>query len=376
MKIAEYTIEDLVCDESFQNYCTGRNETDVLLWEQHLQQFPELKQRVEEASQIVSILSARQGNLQQQISELKDGIKRFDLLRSNLIESPADIESLSLETPSIESKVFSTSKRWKIASAIAVAAAACTIAFYIGIVGVGSGTLQKNVHTNTEIQIAGNARKTALLPDGSVITLRENSKVQLSDDFNQQTRELTLDGEAFFDIKHDASKPFIVHTASMDVKVMGTVFNVSAYAGSDNTETSLFRGKVEVTVNRAPYKKFILTPNQKISVANHPETSTAGEVKNSVSAISPLVQDPTSKKASEISWLRNRLEIENEPLEAIASKLSTWYGIHIGFSDETVKKYSYSGTFESENIIKVLEALQLSYPFSYTASGDSIIIGK
>ncbi|WP_425549818.1 FecR domain-containing protein [Chitinophaga oryziterrae] len=68
--------------------------------------------------------------------------------------------------------------------------------------------------------------------------------------------------------------------------------------------------------------------------------------------------------------------MDNEPLEEIAKKLEKWYGIPVIFSDEAIKSYRYSGTFESESIIKALEALQLSYPFNFKVNNNVIVISK
>src|SRR5690606_40088 len=72
-------------------------------------------------------------------------------------------------------------------------------------------------------------RKSFQLPDGSKVMLNSASTIQVSKNFNETTRELTLSGEAFFDVASNPEKPFIIHTASMDVKVLGTIFNVKAY---------------------------------------------------------------------------------------------------------------------------------------------------
>ncbi|WP_315814782.1 DUF4974 domain-containing protein [Paraflavitalea speifideaquila] len=92
--------------------------------------------------------------------------------------------------------------------------------------------------------------------------------------------------------------------------------------------------------------------------------------------IVPMTVDPSNHKAKEIAWIRNRLKIEDEPLVAIAAKLQQWYGIGIAFADDTVKTYRYSGTFESETVVKALEALQLSYPFNFQVEKEKIIISK
>jgi ferric-dicitrate binding protein FerR (iron transport regulator) len=175
-------------------------------------------------------------------------------------------------------------------------------------------------------------------------------------------------------VAHQQNRPFIVHTEEVNIEVLGTVFNVSAYPGNDSTETALFRGKVAVTRNGHPEDKVILSPSQKI-VFTHKENKTEGD-KNKPFQVLSMLPDPVNHKAKEIAWVRNRLKIEDEPLQVIAARLQQWYGIPIGFASEEVKAYRYSGTFESESVLKALEALQLSYPFNFDIRKDSIVISK
>jgi ferric-dicitrate binding protein FerR (iron transport regulator) len=331
MDICNASIEELVCDESFLHYCLGTDQVAGAHWEHQLLQHPDKKELVSEARRIVNILSANQGNRQDQSKLLQDGLRQAAQLQQLLIA----------QTPK-------RSKRGFLYAAVSIAAA--------GLIFFGVRQLMIKpapVVTNTTAYVT--TKKTYILPDGSVITLRENGQLA----FSTNNREVTLEGEAFFDIKHNGSPiPFIVHTQTADITVLGTTFNVSAYPGKE-TSTTLFRGKIAVNPKAQPEKKIILVPDQQLIL---PQTPVAQY------KITPLV----NKKA----WVRNRLEIDNEPLEEIAKKLEKWYGIPVIFSDESVKSYRYSGTFESENVLKALEALQLSYPFNFKVNNNVIIISK
>jgi ferric-dicitrate binding protein FerR (iron transport regulator) len=119
----------------------------------------------------------------------------------------------------------------------------------------------------------------------------------------------------------------------------------------------------------------ILTPSQKTVVFNRTgkvDRPTTDSVLKKIS----LTVDPVDHKAKEIAWVRSRIKIEDEPLEQIAARLQAWYGIPIIFTDNETKGYRYSGTFESETVVKALEALQLSYPFNFRVEKDTIVIGK
>src|SRR6266404_8039455 len=107
------------------------------------------------------------------------------------------------------------------------------------------------------------------LPDGSVVWLNASSNLTYDKNFGKTFREVNLTGEAFFNVTKDPSHPFIIHTKVIDVKVLGTEFNVKGYPNDAYTETSLIRGSVEVTVKNRADEKHYLKPNEKISVANN-----------------------------------------------------------------------------------------------------------
>ncbi|MEZ2445077.1 FecR family protein [Chitinophaga sp. RCC_12] len=361
MNFQDFEAADFACDESFQRYCLEENDSDILFWESWITRHPEKKAAVLEARYMIEVLSARQGNRLEQLKHLKDGISQYDLLHSALEEPSRQ------NTPAPARKTGSLFKYAAALGGILLLAGAIYLFSRNNTV-----TDISSPKTSMVVINAGNdPRKTVVLPDGSSIILRKNSTVELAAGFNEVNRKLTLTGEAFFDVTQHAQYPFIVHTAAFDIKVLGTVFNVSAYAGSHQSETALFKGKVEVTLANKPEEKIILQPNQKLTMNVTGLPAPVNPFK-----VMPLDADPVNHKAREIAWVRNRLEIENEPLEVIAGKLEKWYGIRVTFADEEVKHYRYSGTFESETILKALDALQLSYPFSFKMVNGQIIISK
>ncbi|HEX3165752.1 MAG TPA: FecR family protein, partial [Chitinophagaceae bacterium] len=164
----------------------------------------------------------------------------------------------------------------------------------------------------------GNRTK-IVLPDGSQVWLNAGSTLDYNNSvFNKDLREVTLNGEAYFDVTKNADKPFIIHTKKMDVKVIGTVFNVRSYNYEKTAEASLIRGSIEVTLKDRKDQKIILKPNEKISIATQePETalSKPGKtpaVKNTRSIPQILVKElKTSTRYDniipEIAWTQNKL---------------------------------------------------------------------
>src|SRR6187401_2548064 len=122
--------------------------------------------------------------------------------------------------------------------------------------------------TLSSIVTKNGSRTKIVLPDGSQVWLNAGSNLDYNNsEFNKDLREVTLSGEAYFDVTKNAAKPFIIHTKKMDVKVIGTAFNVRSYSNEKTAEASLIRGSIEVSLKDRKDQKFILKPNEKISIA-------------------------------------------------------------------------------------------------------------
>src|SRR2546423_14261851 len=102
------------------------------------------------------------------------------------------------------------------------------------------------------------SRSKLVLPDGSTVWLNAGSKLTYNKDFGNNIREVSLVGEAFFDVMHIPDVPFVIETPTAVVKVLGTSFNVKAYPNETTTETSVIRGRVEISPRQRPGEKFVL----------------------------------------------------------------------------------------------------------------------
>lgn len=361
----DFSAEDLICDESFQRYCSGVSLSDQEYWEEWISKNSHKSAEVREAERMIGILSAKQGNRLVQLKQLSAGIRQFECLKDDMV-AITRIE----KAPVKKRGVFVYKYIGGIAATI-----------FIGLMAYAAYTFNNGKNANfpsadntAKYLASGNLdRKTIFLEDGSVVTLRKNSTLKFNDDFNTSQREVWLKGEAFFDIKHDEKHPFTVHTDNDDIIVLGTAFNVSAYPDSKTYETSLIRGSVKIISHNYPHKAIILKPNQKL--ISQPALQKALDA-NLLNERRVVVMSAEPNDKQEIKWVRSRLNIENESLSQIAGKLQGWYGINIVFEDERVKTYRYSGVFENENLIKSLEALQLSYPFDFRVEEDKIIISS
>ena len=221
------------------------------------------------------------------------------------------------------------------------------------------------------------------LPDGTIVWLNANSQLNYkASEFASENREVTLVGEAFFDVVKNKKLPFVIHTGTINITVKGTAFNVKAYPGQPTIETALIRGVIEITTTLAPDRKIILRPNEKIVIPVEQETSIPGKINPADSLLAqPLyavlkLNGKNPERIAETSWLNNKLEFNNETFEELVPRLESWFNVRIHLQDETLTKKRFSGLIERETIQQTLQALTRSFAFRYTITNDEVFINK
>ncbi|HVU58689.1 MAG TPA: FecR domain-containing protein [Puia sp.] len=219
------------------------------------------------------------------------------------------------------------------------------------------------------------------LPDGTQVWLNSGSNISYDNDFGVTTRQVRLTGEAFFDVVKDNARPFVIHTATVDVKVLGTAFNVRSYPEEKVTETSLIRGAVEVTLKANADKKIFLKPNEKLIVSNDSTLVQNDSIqipdvkkKPAVMTLTQVHHLNKDTEASEVLWTKNKLVFDGETLGEVALKLERWYGVKVIIQGDELKNIEYSGVFDDDNLTEVLYALQLSGNFKYVIRRNEVII--
>jgi ferric-dicitrate binding protein FerR (iron transport regulator) len=241
--------------------------------------------------------------------------------------------------------------------------------------GGAGGTMPTN-----EITTRKGSKSKVLLPDGTTVWLNAGSRLTYADTYGKKDRTVTLSGEAYFDVKHNPSLPFELHTTHLHITVLGTVFNVKAYPDESTTETSLLKGRIEVEVKDRPGDKIILTPNQKLLVENNEAGTTANATTKNDAAPEPLIvlsrlkTSPLVGVIAETAWLDNQLVFNNEPFEELALKMERWYNVSISIEDSSLLGKRLTGNFENENIDEALTALSIAQGFTYQRQGNNIRI--
>lgn len=235
-----------------------------------------------------------------------------------------------------------------------------------------------------EIIINPGSRTKILLPDGSQVWVNSGSHLTYEGNFKGNTREVQLDGEAYFDVVKDASRPFIVHTSGIDIKVLGTAFNVKAYKTEPTIEATLIHGSIEVINKSQPGSATImLKPHEKLVYNKY----LIKDIKNQKADIKPVADSfsiiikPLRKNIAdndivEIAWVYNKLIFEDERFADLVVKMERWYNLKISIEYEKLKNYRISGSFVNETAEEALKALQFLVPFSYSIKNNEVKIIK
>lgn len=200
----------------------------------------------------------------------------------------------------------------------------------------------------SEIYAPMGTRTQFSLPDGSTGYLNAGSSIRFTSVFKGKSREVSLNGEAYFDVVSNPQKPFVVSGKNIRVVAYGTSFNVDAYPENLFNKVALVKGKVEVFEGKDENLKSMgmLSPGE-MCVFNN-ENLTGQFVRVDVSKIS--------------SWKDGKLIFINEPLGEVVKKLNRRYSVNIVLKDEKLKNYSYLATFEDETLDQALHLLKLSAP--------------
>ncbi len=206
------------------------------------------------------------------------------------------------------------------------------------------------------VHVPAGQRARLTLADGTGVWLNSRSTLTFPDRFPDGSRQVKLDGEGYFTVSHDAHRPFTVKTATYDIRVLGTEFNVKAYGAGEWFETALLKGSVEIV---APGKAetLRLQPHEKAALCQ-------GRLEKA-----PIPDYNYFK------WKDGLFCFENETVETLIEKMQLYYDIRIEVRRPALLPYRYSGKFRiKDGIEHVLKVLQLKHKFTYTKDEEQNLI--
>lgn len=233
-----------------------------------------------------------------------------------------------------------------------------------------------------EVSTIGGVKKQVQLPDGTVIILNRETKLRYNREFARKSREVYLEGEAYFDVTKNADMPLLVHAGKADVMVTGTVFNVKAYPGDAVMEAALISGAIAMLPHATPDRKIVLRPGEKFTMGNEKmmavsqvklyQAVTGGELME----VTKIKQLPKDTLVAENAWIADKMVFDAEPFSQVARRMERWYGVTITISDTSLAAMPLSGNFEKESLSQALDALKGITPFNYTVENNHVIISR
>jgi Fe2+-dicitrate sensor, membrane component len=198
-----------------------------------------------------------------------------------------------------------------------------------------------------------------VLPDGTKVSLNAESELSYPVILAKDKREVSLVGEAYFDVTRDEKRPFIVQTKNQKVSVLGTKFAINAYESTAKTKTTLISGKVHVQPQKPDIGGLLLQPDQQSILSG------------------TILKKYQVDAQQEIAWLNGKFNFDGKNLQEVMEELARWYDIKVIYRGNKIPNVEFfGGTFRSSklsNILKILESQDISYELT---SDNTLILQK
>ncbi|HAQ20514.1 MAG TPA: hypothetical protein DCR40_14985 [Prolixibacteraceae bacterium] len=255
--------------------------------------------------------------------------------------------------------IYSSSKRW-INLAVQIAAVLVLSFLLSGIYSYLNKGKNDRILTNNlilpvyqEIKVAYGTQAKIELADGTTVFLNSGSKLRFPQTFdNQEQRKVILDGEGYFEVTKNKKLPFIVQISQLNIKVLGTTFNVDAYSDNPSVQIALVEGSVLLQDNLEKQSKDLmdLVPNQVATLKISDRTLSKSDV---------------ADLYKYTAWVNGRIVFYGDPIQTVVKKLEKWYNVEIVISDIRLENYRFTGTFIDESLEQILNILSLTSPMTY-----------
>ncbi|RPH31901.1 MAG: FecR family protein [Bacteroidales bacterium] len=219
----------------------------------------------------------------------------------------------------------------------------------------------KAIEYNTLITPRGGEYK-LVLSDGTEVMLNSSSRLIYPVVFNGISREVILEGEAYFKVTKSKETPFIVKANDVNVTVYGTVFNILAYSNENLIQTTLIEGSVGISLNNINLESEIkIKPGQQLTYSKDTRNAETKEVNTELFT----------------AWTKGMFVFENEPINNILTVMSRWYNFDFEFKDESLKNQRFTISLgRYNNITKILDMISISSNVKFSTKGNSIIVSS
>jgi len=351
-----YTIEELMLDDSFIDYCLSKGMAIPSRWKTIIRENPDQEKTFEEAKRLV--LALHGGLSRPEVN------RQIEIVRRQIEGKKDKKEAVAKDGPALSSAFVITSKgqikRRLLRTAVYSAVGICIIIAGISwwFVSKPFGNAPRFAIQSAPPQVYQSPlgdRKKINLPDGSLVILNSNSSISIS--FTDKKREIHLNGDAFFHVAKDPSKPFTVHSNNISATALGTEFYMHGHG--DSMQVDLLEGKLRVVnvANNATVREIILNPGESGKYAGNLPLK-----KNSFDTLYLR------------SWLAGSLDFKKIPLEKVVQQLESWYGIQIEVARSDLKRKLITANFTDESLQDVLKIICFSTNSRCAINHDKFII--
>ncbi|MEM8565948.1 MAG: FecR domain-containing protein [Bacteroidota bacterium] len=333
----DFSPKDLMTDEFFKKWAKNGDGESSHFWEKWIQQYPEKSKNVAKMKRIINAIDyAEKASM-----DTKDYV---DIYEKVLSHSP-----LEQETKQVAFKIF-----WfiKVAALFIITLGSVHI-FNLWTTPTSEVAMEEVNEKLLTKECPPGVKTTIRLMDGSVVKLNSGTKLTYPETFSDSVRHVWIEGEAFFKIKEDTIRPFIVHVRDLELKVLGTSFNVNSY--NEQNEIALITGKL--LVSQLKGGSIQLLPNEMVAAKEGSQ-----------------LQKKKFDKEKVMAWEKGILYFDNDQQEELFKKLEMWYGVEIIVENGFKIKKGYTGKFDNEYLENVLEGISRTSRFTYRLEKNRVFI--
>ena len=340
---------ELLTNEDFKKWVLEPTHERDTFWKKWIESNPDKEDIVKLAREFILSTSYR---------ELDFGrVVKDDMLSNIISKSPLDSQQMIPPSISQRSRRFVTAGAFKWVAAVLVAVS------FLGI-GYWYVNQQENQELNTATyyirkETPPGKRASLSLPDGTMVTLNSNTTLTYDTDYGRTDRTVQLIGEAFFEVKKTAAKPFSVITNGYVTTVLGTSFNVRAIESDSIIKISLKSGKLMVGNLKSKHTgpENVLDPGEGFRIRLE------GNRSMEKFSVNPLI---------DFGWKEGILAFKDNSLDEVIQALERWYNVTITVTGEPKKQWRFDGEYDNEPLGQVLKGMSFTYGLEYQISGKNV----
>lgn len=355
MKYKDYSAKDFANDGFFIRWVKNPDEESDWFWKSFMKENPGCTEEIAKGRELISLFDFSVHDL----PEASMDSMRTGLLMALRAEKEADIDNRPVNITAYSRAGY----RWLSLAAAIIVLPLIAIIFYSINLKNDDSSIRQSFKSTIEKRVNPSGQKSVLfLDDGTKVWLNAASKISYATDFiAHPTRDVYLEGEAFFDVAHNSDKPFIVHASSIKIKVLGTSFNVKSYSEEKTIETTLVHGKVRIEQSDVSGNRIgdvELKPNQR-AVFNK---------ESKIINIKEVVADNSS------SWKQDRMVFDEETIDNVILQMERWYSVKIHVKNKGNLDCKLTASIEEESLEEVLKLLEASHNIEYKIVENEVFI--